>query len=168
MSNLLANRQAGMSIYGDMNTQQATTTTDLNKISDGKNLETFTDTSVFNLNQILRLDNTIYDTRNNWFNVQSSTNEASTLQGTLDGWTPTDTMFLQVPVTMNLVQDLVVYNDESNALLAGDFALLNIFDIVRVFLGRNNIRVGRPSGELCTILKASLNDNEYTPAECDI
>jgi hypothetical protein len=169
MNNLLGNRQAGMSIYGDMNTQQATTTTDLNKISDGKNLETFTDTSVFNLNQILKLDNTIYDTRNNWFNVQSFTSgTAATIQGALDGWTPTDTMFLQVPVSVTLIQDLIVYNDEANSLLAGDFPVLNIFDIVRVFLGRNNIRVGRPSGELCTILKASLNDNEYTPAECDI
>jgi hypothetical protein len=168
MSNLLANRQAGMSIYGDMNTQQATITTDLNKISDGKNLETYTDTSVFNLNQILKLDNTIYDTRNNWFNVQSQTQNAATIQGALDGWTPTDTMFLQIPVTLTLVQDLNIYLDEANNFLSGDFPVLNIFDTVRVFLGRNNIRVGRPSGELCAILKASLNDNEYSPAECDI
>lgn len=168
--NALGNRQAGLAIYGDQNTQQATTAPDLNKISDGQNLETFTNTEVFNLNQKLMLNNTVYDTRNSWFNVQSQTTNAATIQGAFDGWVPSDSLILSIPmrITSDRSDQATIYAQAWKYMNSGDFAALNIFDLVRCYLGRNNIRVGRPSGELCNIFKASLNDNEYSPAEADI
>jgi hypothetical protein len=168
MSGANANATA---LYGDLNTQQASIVPDLGQIN-SQQLQTFVDTAVTNLNQTLKLNNTVYDTRNSWFNVQSYTNNALTIQGSFDGWTPSHTVFLQLAgkilyvnkqaVTFTNCQDFVDGWD------AGELHWLNVFDQVRFYMGRNNIKIGRPSGEYCQVLKTSFLDNQYSEQEADV
>lgn len=158
-------------VYGDMNTQQATIAPNMQQLN-GPQLKTIVDTEVFNLQQTLTLNNTVYDTRNSWFNVQSFTTNAATIQGSLDGWTTTQSMFLMVPgnITFQLgtgtpITSLQNFYDGWDG---GELAFMNMFDTVRTYMGKNNIRIGRPSGEICNILKTSFLDNQYNDIEADV
>jgi len=168
MSGANANATA---LYGDLNTQQASIVPDLGQIN-SQQLQTFVDTAVTNLNQTLKLNNTVYDTRNSWFNVQSYTNNALTIQGSFDGWTPSHTVFLQLAGKILYVnKQKLAYSDAQNftdGWDAGELHWLNVFDQVRFYMGRNNIKIGRPSGEYCQVLKTSFLDNQYSEQEADV
>lgn len=101
MTNANSNSTA---IYGDATTATATYIPDLNSLANDPYVKITANTAEFNVWQTFFMSSNYYDTRwSEQYHTQTTTNNDNTiytLQGNIEGWTPADEIFIEVPITL--------------------------------------------------------------------
>jgi len=163
------------SVYGDTGSVNASYIKDLNQIGTDPYVNVRSSSGDLNVFQQFQITDNYYDSRYEELYVTnlSASNNAqvtsiATIQGNTMGWTRTDNMYLQIPVTIQTTLSGLVQGANANAydtsdiyplsrldnMVCPDFAFMELFNRISIYIGNNN----QPAGRTQSFFKAGMKN----------
>ena len=163
-------------VTGDVNAQTATIVPTLSEAADSQNLVVSADTSVLNKNQVLKLDDTFYETITNEVWPQQLQDGKVAIAGTTMGWMDTQKCFIEIPFTTQFATSGTVATDmvtpdgngerppsayDWNDFAQPEFHMLRPIRRFQVFLGENNVSIQRAQMNFRENFPVIIYDKKY-------